>query len=157
MKRALPTGHGAQGWQVILADLALILFLLTLSALPAVEAQSGQRLADRNARKEDLKDRRQPEIAPAQALFRPISGGPDIAAWLAAQPRDPRATLTVFARYRPGEESAAWEAAAAIARKAATSGVPVRTIITAGDETDLYASLAYDAMVAETEREDRAS
>ena len=28
-------GAGGTGWQLILADLALILFLLTLSALPA--------------------------------------------------------------------------------------------------------------------------
>ena len=31
-----------QSWQLILADLALILFLLTLSALPAAEAESGR-------------------------------------------------------------------------------------------------------------------
>ena len=42
----------SQGWQLILADLALILFLLTLSALPAAEAESGHKLADRAARGE---------------------------------------------------------------------------------------------------------
>jgi hypothetical protein len=140
---ALPKA-GGHGWQLILADLALILFLLTLSALPAAEAETGRKRADRAARSEEA----HPEIAAAQALFRPVAGGPTLAEWLASQPRDPRATLTVFARYRPGGEAAAWDAARALAAGAAGSGVPVRTIITAAGESDLYASLAYDQITA---------
>jgi hypothetical protein len=137
-------GNG-QGWQLILADLALILFLLTLSALPAAEAESGRKLADRGARGEETRAvPARTEIAAAQALFRPVADGPSLSEWLASQPRDPRTTLTVFARYRPGGEAAAWDAARSLAAGAAGSGVPVRTIITAGAETDLYASLAYD-------------
>jgi hypothetical protein len=140
------SGHG---WQLILADLALILFLLTLSALPAAEAETRHRLADRAARGEEARAvPASTEIAAAQALFRPVTGGPTLAEWLASQPRDPRATLTVFARYRPGGEAAAWEAARALAAGAAGSGVPVRTIITSGSEADLYASLAYDEITA---------
>ena len=41
------SGRGGHGWQLILADLALILFLLTLSALPAAEAETGRQLAAR--------------------------------------------------------------------------------------------------------------
>jgi hypothetical protein len=84
------------------------------------------------------------EIAAAQALYRPVADGPSLSEWLASQPHDPRTTLTVFARHRPGGEAAAWEAARDLAAGAAGSGVPVRTIITTGPETDLYASLAYD-------------
>jgi hypothetical protein len=141
------SGHG---WQLILADLALILFLLTLSALPAAEAETGRRLADRAARGEEA--RAVPaatEIAAAQALFRPVADGPSLSEWLASQPRDPRMTLTVFARHRPGGEAAAWEAARRLAAGAAGSGVPVRTIIAAGSEADLYASLAYDEITAQ--------
>lgn len=136
---------GGQGWQLILADLALILFLLTLSALPAAEAESGRKLADRGARGEEARAvPARTEIAAAQALFRPVADGPSLSEWLASQPRDPRVTLTVFARYRPGGEARAWEAARGLAAGAAGSGVPVRTIIAAGAESDLYASLAYD-------------
>lgn len=138
--------RGGHGWQLILADLALILFLLTLSALPAAEVQSGHRLADREARGEDADAKLPAEIAAAQALYRPVAGGPTLAAWLASQPPDPRATLTVFARYRRSEEAESWVAARALAGEARASGVAVRIIITSAKDTDLYASLAYDAV-----------
>ena len=139
------TGHG---WQLIFADLALILFLLTLSALPAAEAESRQKLADSDARSEDARRPAATEIAAAQALFRPVNGGPSLREWLASQPHDPRATLTLFVRHRPSEAQAGWAAAAALASEAQASGVAVRTIIAAGDEADLYASLAYDEVIA---------
>lgn len=143
---------GGHGWQLILADLALILFLVTLSALPAAEAGSSRQLADRAARGEETRPVPQAaDIAAAQALYRPVAGGPTLAEWLAAQPRDPRATLTVFARYPAGGEAAAWDAARKLAAGARTSGVPVRTIITGGSERDLYASLAYDAPLPATD------
>lgn len=137
------------GWQLILADLALILFLLTLSALPAAEAESGRKLADSEASEKDARRAAATEIAAAQALFRPVADGPSLTEWLANQPRDPRATLTVFVRYQSGGEAAAWELAQLLAREAEAGGVPVRSIITAATEDDIYASLAYDAVVAE--------
>ncbi|SHN57037.1 hypothetical protein [Erythrobacter sanguineus] len=146
---SVPLKGGGHGWQVILADLALILFLLTLSALPAAEAETGRKPTDRAARAEETRARTATAaIAAAQALYRPVTDGPTLAEWLAAQPHDPRATLTVFARYRPGGEAAAWDAARALAAGASGGAVPVRTIITAGAETDLYASLAYDEVPA---------
>lgn len=137
------TGHG---WQLILADLALIFFLLMLTALPAAEAENGRPLADKAARGEETQAPGAAEIAASQALYRPVAGGPSLAQWLAAQPRDPRATLTVFAQVRQGEDNAAWAAARALVKDAAASGFAVRTIITVGEEADLYASLAYDAV-----------
>lgn len=91
----------------------------------------------------------QAEIAPAQALFRPVPGGPSLRAWLAAQAPDPRATLTIFAFHAPGREADAWRAAEALAAEARAQGTPIRTIISAGHDPDLYASLAYDAVPAE--------
>jgi hypothetical protein len=141
-----PSSKPGHGWQLILADLALIFFLLMLTALPAAEAETGRPLADKAARGEETQAPGGAEIAASQALYRPVAGGPSLAAWLAAQQPDPRATLTVFAQVRRGEESAAWGAARALVEDAAASGVTVRTIITVGDEADLYASLAYDAV-----------
>jgi hypothetical protein len=138
---------GGHGWQLILADLALILFLLTLSALPAAEARTGHRLADREARGQDTRLRTSTEIAAAQALFRPVAGGPSLTDWLASQPRDPRATLTVFAILPGGAGAQGWAAAQALAEEARAGGVAVRIIITPGDDADLYASLAYDQAV----------
>jgi hypothetical protein len=149
--------RGGHGWQLIFADLALILFLLTLSALPAAEATSGQRLADTDARETEAHGALRPEVAPAMALFRPVPGGPSLGAWLAAQAPDPRATLTVFATHTRGGEAAAWSRAEALATEARASGARVRTIITAGPAEDIYASLAYDAVVAEAGERDRTS
>ena len=141
--------RGGHGWQLILADLALILFLLALSALPAAEAESGRRLADTEARERDALGMLHAEVAPAQALFRPIPGGPSLGAWLIAQEPDPRATLTIFAVHTKGGEAAAWQRAEALAAEARASGVAVRTIIAAGMRAEVYASLAYDAAIVE--------
>jgi len=140
-------GRVGHGWQLILADLALILFLLTLSALPAAEAEAGRQLAARAVQEKSARDsaRPQAEIAAAQALFRPVTGGPSLGAWLAAQSPDPRATLTIFAVHAPGGEAAAWSRAGTLAAEARAAGARVRTIITAGTEAEIYASLAYDA------------
>jgi hypothetical protein len=142
------TGHG---WQLILADLALILFLLTLSALPATEAETGNRRADRAVRdKEEEEGAPLPEFADAQALFRPVPGGPALGEWLAAQAPDPRATLTVVATHTAGGEAQAWARAQALAAEARARGTRVRIVITAGSTADITASLAYDAQLAET-------
>ena len=134
-------------WQLLLADLALILFLVTLSALPASEAKSGRKLADSAATEKDVRGGGLTEIAASQALFRPVAGGPSLTEWLAGQPRDPRATLTVFVRHRPGGEAAAWQIAQRLADDALRSGVAVRTIITPRAQDEIYASLAYDTEI----------
>ncbi|MFO6446366.1 hypothetical protein ACLBKU_04410 [Erythrobacter sp. NE805] len=144
--------RGGHSWQLILADLALILFLMTLSALPAAEAESGQRLADREAREQDTRSTPRPQIAAALALYRAVPGGPRLGTWLAAQQPDPRATLTIFATHTPGGEAAAFARAEALAAEARAGGTRVRTIITAGEREDLYASLAYDEKVADPAR-----
>ncbi|WP_379922708.1 hypothetical protein [Erythrobacter sp. R86502] len=150
MTHATAHQRAGHGWQLILADLALILFLLALTALPAAETASKQRLADTQARVEDAQGRIRTEVAPAQALFRPVPSGPPLREWLAAQGPDPRATLTIFTVHRRGEEAAAWTQAQALAAEARASGARVRTIISVGDQPDLYASLAYDTLIAET-------
>lgn len=143
------SGRGGHGWQLILADLALILFLLTLSALPAAEAETGRQLAARAVQEKAAREATRPaaEIAAAQALFRPVAEGPSLGAWLEAQAPDPRATLTIFAVHRPGGEAEAWASAETLAAEARAAGARVRTIITAGAEAQIYASLAYDAEV----------
>lgn len=145
MSSATASLRGGHGWQLILADLALILFLLALSALPAAEADTGKKLVEARARSEDVQHSPKFEIASAQALFRPVAGGPGLSEWLASQPRDPRATLTVFVRHRPGDEAGAWLRARALVDEAEAGGVAVRAVIATGQEADLYASLAYDA------------
>jgi len=161
MNRADAGQRGGHGWQLILADLALILFLLTLSALPAAEAETGTgtgpKLADREAHGEEARGALRTEIAAAQALFRPVPGGPSLGAWLAAQQPDPRATLTIFAIHANGGEAAAWTRARALAGEARARGASVRTIISAGAADEVYASLAYDEVIAGTGSRERSS
>jgi hypothetical protein len=126
----------ANGWQLILADLALILFLVTLAALPSS-------FADGNPEGERSQ---KPTISASQALYRPIAGGPTLREWLGDQPRDPRATLTIFATYRPGGEAQAWQASERLVSSLNDPQVAVRTIISLGRENHIYASLAYDSV-----------
>ena len=147
----------ASSWQIILADLALILFLVTAAAL-AASAGSSPKSADA-ARQEPLAlkpaSHSQPQItpdiasdlaplAPAQALYRNSNGGVDLAQWLEQQPRDPRASLTIVAQYSAGEEDRLWAKARAMASVATQLDVRSRVIIRPGPTSDIYASLAYD-------------
>ncbi len=127
------------GWQLILADLALILFLVTIAALADTaedgvdqDTPSGEELGGAS-------------VAPSQALFRPGTDVPAIEQWLAQQSGDPRATLSIISTHRLGEDQQAWEAAQAMATRARETGVAVRVIVQLGDRNDLYASLAFDA------------
>lgn len=130
------------GWQLVLADLALILFLVTLTAL--VNTRSEPNAKSARATHVAPTHVAPTHVAPAQALFRPTTRGPTLAQWLSEQPRDPRTTLTIIAQHTGEDRSLLWDNAQTLAASAARSGVTVRVIITAGDESDLYASLAYD-------------
>lgn len=134
---------GMYGWQLILADLALILFLLTLSALANEEAEKERREGAQEGMPRD------PQMSPSQALFRPDPLGPTLAEWLEQRPHDPRATLTVFAQYAKDDRASVWERANSLAANATDRGFAVRVVITRGSRSDLYASLGYDAPVAD--------
>lgn len=124
----------ASGWQFVLADLSLILFLLTLSALAGFdEIEPGQ-----------PSRQRQDAIAPSQALYRSSNNGPSIEEWLERQPLDHRATLTIFADYADSDRDVIWHDARALANEAEARGVNVRVIVRRAQTSDLYASLAYD-------------
>ncbi|WP_252259707.1 hypothetical protein [Erythrobacter aurantius] len=96
-----PNGHSS-GWQVVLADLALILFLVTLAALAAgPDGDDRSRIA-------------KPEIAASQALYREVEGGPRLAQWLDQRPADPRATLTILGQHTEADDAMIWDRAEAM-------------------------------------------
>jgi hypothetical protein len=137
----------AQSWQLILADLALILFLVTLSALAVEEGHDGE------APEAEAPEAETPQIAAAQALFRLDPRGPSLSQWLAERPADGRATLTVFARFAASERAQIWRDAEALASEASESGFAVRVVLSRADSSDIYASLAYDAPIIDPETE----
>jgi len=128
----------SQSWQLILADLSLILFLLTLTALAGEEAEE-------TAEAQPSQEPSPPHTAAAQAIYRSVPLGPTIGDWLAQQTPDPRATLTIFASYSNDEREAVWNTAQSLASEAQDQGFNVRVLIKRGETSDVYASLAYDA------------
>ncbi|MEP1422166.1 MAG: hypothetical protein ABJK59_10395 [Erythrobacter sp.] len=135
-------GSTNNGWQLVLADLSLILFLVTLTALVNTSDEANAW----HARTSVVAPLHVAPsyVAPSQALFRPTARGPNLAQWLAEQPADPRATLTIIAQYSSTDKDLVWADAHRMASSIAPSDVPVRVVITKGEQSDLYASLAYD-------------
>ncbi len=137
----------AQAWQLILADLALILFLVTLTALASETSQDQSDSVSDQTR--DLSTP-SPQIAQSQALYRSSSLGPSLEEWLSEQPVDPRATLTIFAQHTDNDRPVIWAQAQTLSDSASDKGFAVRVVITRDDVSDIYASLAYDNWIGES-------
>lgn len=125
------SGRDPASWQLILADLSLILFLVATTALV-------QQAEDHDTQP------RTPAAAPAQAIYRPGAGTPEFSAWLEAQALDPRISASIVATYLSGAEDQAWQNARALADQARATGLETRIVMREGERADLYASLAYD-------------
>lgn len=133
--------RSANTWQLILADLALILFLVAAAALTARSTSEEEDQPNTEASQGKTPET---DLAPSQALYRAGSGLPTLAEWLERQPRDPRAALTIVAQHAPGDEEIAWAEARRMAATASALGVRSRVVIRAGAANDIHASLAYD-------------
>lgn len=117
------------GWQTLLADLSLILFMVTASAVDIRHKP----------------DKQKPEAAPTQtpvlpalgepvALWRAQPGGVKIADWLDVAGADPRLRLTIIAP--------SGEAAGALALSGEVNR-PARILIEPGAQ-GIFAALTYD-------------
>ncbi len=133
-----PTGK----WEILLADLALILFIVALGGLVTMPIKAKPASASEAASKAKSE---QLAIAPSQALYRTVQNGPTLGEWLKRQPLDPRATLTIFVDYRADDAARGLEQAAAMIGEAQGAGVRVRTVMRDAEQADIYASLAFDA------------
>lgn len=127
--------RAGSGWQVTLADLSLILFIVTASALSqgGASPSATPAPAQRSATAEPL------------AVWRP--GGPALAAWLAQQPRDPRQLVTIIAPYAPAGQERALSIAVSLAQEARRAGFAARVVVEPG-EGGPSATLAYDQPLA---------
>jgi hypothetical protein len=141
--------HGApiaMPWQTILADLALILFMMTAAAL--ANAPDGPLLpgAPPPARRAPPP---RPPVPSAQGepvgVWRDGPGSPDLAAWLAQQARDPRLRVSILVRHAKGHERAALVRAEALVAMAGARGAGARIVIEPGREDGASVLLAYDA------------
>lgn len=111
------------GWQTIIADLSMILFMLTASAVarqdpkdrvPAARAAAApQAPIQPGARSEPV------------AVWIAGEGAPPLREWLAQQPRDSRQQVTITASYAPGALDEALSQAQSLARQAGDARVVV--------------------------------
>lgn len=121
--------RAGSGWQTVLADLSLILFMVSAAAA----AQAGP-------------DEQAPTPLTVPALGDPVAVwrgggvGVSLAHWLAGQAEDRRQRLTIIVPYQTDATSAA---AAAVAL-AGSVGRPARILIEPGAAGEAYAVLTYD-------------
>ena len=121
--------RGSAAWQVVLSDLALILFLTTLAAVGSGDGASPAPVP------------RSSEVA----VYREGAGGLTLPQWLDQQPADSRMQLTVQARYAARDFDRVSTRAARLARDAAESGVSPRVSLEPASSSNVTVSLAYDA------------
>ena len=119
------TGRTGKHWQTILADLALILFIVSASALKL--GQVGPRVV---------------EDTQSMALWSADPAGEPLDDWLAAQDADDRLQLVLNVDYRPGHEAVALRHAQRLMRQAGRR--PVRLVLEVAPSERITASLHYD-------------
>ena len=136
--------RGGVGWQTMLADLSLILFMVSAAAMaegpdkavaPVVKPVVKPAVAQAPARGEPL------------AVWRDAPGAPGLGAWLVRQQADPRQQLTITLRYRPADLAGALERGAGLVREAGASAGQARIILEPVEQAgriEAVASLAYD-------------
>lgn len=131
------------GWQYILADLSLILFMVTAAALASTDdvPQSHARTAPQPAAENGQP--LSPEAEP-MALYRAAPGAPPLGEWLRDQSADARQQLTVVAQYPPGGQADALDHAAALVRQAGDAGQRARIVVEPG-QGGTTAALAFDS------------
>lgn len=114
------------GWQTALADLSLILFMLTAAALSQAPAHSAAAPPS-------------PPVLPALgepvAVWRDVPGAPPLGQWLTEVGTDPQLRLTIVA------STARARAALALA---ASARRPARIVLESEGDGTPYAALTYD-------------
>ena len=112
------------GWQTVLADLSLILFMVTASAVS-------------QARDDPAAPSGGFAMAEPVAVWRPSPTGPTLTQWLSAQQADPRMKLTLFVHAPAGGEGDAL-------RLVGTAAPDARVVIDREPGPPLEAILAFD-------------
>lgn len=119
------------GWQYVMTDLSMILFMITAAAVSDAPPPAVPRPVPVPVRG--------PLAAPALgepiAVWRGGAGAPPLGRWLAMQPADPRQRLTIV-----GSAKAAGEAL----QLAAEAGRPARVLLETEAPDAPFATLTYD-------------
>ncbi len=133
---------GNGGWQTTIADLALILFMVSVAAIANQPDGAGEGDHAAAALVNPL-----PAMGEPVAIYRGGAGMPGLDRWLADQTPDARQQLTVIARYPVGGAQDAAGAALALADQAGAAGYRARILLEPSPEAptgDVIAVLGYD-------------
>jgi hypothetical protein len=129
------------GWQTMLADLSLILFMVTAAAMAEVPDTKTHSKAAQNP------DPAPPVISEPSAIWRPAPDAPPLGQWLAEQQVDHRQLLSITLRYPPAAQGEALRLAAQLTAAAGARGARARIVIepvATATDIDAVAALAYD-------------
>lgn len=126
--------RAGSGWQTLLADLCIILFMVTASAMAQDRDGTTPVAAQPSPRSEPL------------AVWRAGPGSPPLVDWLASQSPDPRQQVSIVAHYPPGGQQTAMAAATAALAQTGAAGHSARLVVEPG-EGGVTVTLAYDSAV----------
>jgi hypothetical protein len=115
--------RAGSGWQTVLADLSLILFMLTAAAVNETPVAPVPQSAS------------MPALAQPVAVWTATPGGPELTAWLISAGSDPRLRLTILAPPAAAAQALALSAQA---------GRPARIVIDPDRTGPVQAMLGYD-------------
>ena len=132
------SARAGSGWQTLLADLSIILFMVTAAALS--QAKDGPHPAGGGATEPPRPSARSEPLA----VYRAAPGAPPLGQWLAAQSPDPRQQLSIVAHYGLGQQQVALSEASSLLAQAGAAGTKARLVVEPG-EGGTVATLAYDA------------
>jgi hypothetical protein len=143
--------RSGSGWQYILADLSLILFMVTAAALASADDAPAAAKAAPAPKRPDLSGGGQPLSPQGEplALYRAAPGAPPLGQWLRDQSADARQQLTIVAQYRPGAQADALTQAETLARQAGEAGTRARIVVEPG-QGGTSAALAFDSPLGGT-------
>jgi hypothetical protein len=113
------------GWQTTIADLSMILFMLTASAVTRQKPQAHAAPASALATSATRSPMQPAARSEPTAIWIAGQGAPPLGEWLAQQPRDSRQQVTITATYAPGAMDEALAQAQALARQAGDARVVV--------------------------------
>ncbi len=156
------SARAGASWQTSLADLSLILFMVTAAAVSpgALPAPGGHAVGGkggagaRQALAAPVAAAAVPSVAVAEPLsvYIALPDAPPLVQWLAQQEPDPRQQLTITARYDAAKaraREAALGEVVRLAREAAAAGIAARIVVEPAGRgepaSQVRAVLAFDA------------
>lgn len=146
----------SQTWQITLADLSLILFIISASAVSLEKNKPAEDKAQATApEQQDLPKANSPAkeraaVAPV-AFFRDVGDDAALGDWLSRYAADPREQLTIRATYANGEFGKALERTSALASETQAAGKFPRIVIEEGAKTNIIASFAFEGASPESQ------